>query len=99
MTRVELQEANGSLSEYTRRASAGDIVVTRRGRPVALLRVLDDQEWEDYAVSASPTFRRILKQSGESYRKHGGIPLETIEQELGLPPRPARKSRSGNRKK
>jgi prevent-host-death family protein len=99
MTRVELQEATGSLSEYTRKASAGDIVVTRRGRPVALLRVLSDQEWEDYAVSASPTFRRILKKSGESYRKHGGIPLETIEEEFALPPRRARKVRSGTRNK
>jgi len=99
MTRVELLEATGSLSEYTGKASAGDIVVTRRGRPVALLRVLSDQEWEDYAVSASPVFRRILKQSGESYRKHGGIPLETIERELGLPPRRARKARSERRRK
>ncbi len=99
MTRVELLEATGSLSEYTRKASTGDIVVTRRGRPVALLRVLSDQEWEDYAVSASPVFRRILKESGESYRKHGGISLERVEQELGLPPRPARKARSASRKK
>jgi len=93
MTRVELQEATGSLSEYTRKARKADVVVTRRGKPVALLRVLTDEEWEDYVVSRSPVFRRILKRSEASYKKQGGIPLEVIEREFGLPPRSRKSSR------
>ncbi len=99
MTRVELQDAKDSLSEYTRRARKSPVVVTRRGKPLALLRVLTDEEWEDYVVSTSPTFRRILKRSWASYKKHGGIPLEQIEREFGLPPRPAKAARASRRSK
>jgi prevent-host-death family protein len=97
MTRVEIDEAKASLSEYTRKAGRGDVVVTRRGRPVALLRVLTDQEWEDYAVGHSPVFRRLLEKSNASYRRHGGIPLAQIEKEFGLPARrhARRRVRSG----
>lgn len=99
MTRVELQDATGSLSEYTRKARKADVIVTRRGKPVALLRVLTDEEWEDYVVSRSPVFRRILKRSEASYRKHGGIPLEEIEREFGLPPRSTKVPRATRRSK
>lgn len=92
MTRVEIQDATGSLSDYTRRARKSPVVVTRRGKPVALLRVLTDEEWEDYVVSTSPTFRRILKRSWRSYKKSGGIPLEDIEREFGLPPRSTKRA-------
>lgn len=94
MTRVEIQDATGSLSDYTRRARKSPVVVTRRGKPVALLRVLTDEEWEDYVVSTSPAFRRILKGSWKSYKKRGGIPLEKIERELGLPPRSKKLTRA-----
>ena len=63
MTRIELRDATGSLSEYTRKARKGPVVVTRRGRPVALLRVVTDAEWEDFVVSSSPAFRRLIERS------------------------------------
>jgi prevent-host-death family protein len=46
MTRVELKDATSSLSDYTRKARKGPVVVTRRGKPVALLRILGEDEWE-----------------------------------------------------
>lgn len=97
MTRVELQDATGSLSDYTRRARKSPVVVTRRGKPVALLRVLTDEDWEDYVVSTSPTFQRILKRSLRSYNKSGGIPLEDIEREFGLPPRSTKRPKATRR--
>ena len=94
MTRVELRDATGSLSEYTRKARKAPVVVTRRGRPVALLRVVSDEEWEDLVVSSSPAFRRIIERSWKDYEARGGVSLEQIERQFALPPRkPARKSR------
>jgi len=94
MTRVELRDATGSLSEYTRKARRGPVVVTRRGRPVALLRVVGEAEWEDFVVSCSPAFRRIIERSRKDYDARGGISLEQIEREFALPPRkPARRSK------
>lgn len=94
MTRVELRDATGSLSEYTRKARKGPVVVTRRGRPVALLRVVSDAEWEDFVVSSSPAFRRIIERSRKDYEARGGVALEQIEREFALPARkPAGRSK------
>jgi len=97
MTRVELRDAKGSLSEYTRRARKAPVVVTLRGRPVALLRTLSDEEWEDFVVSSSPAFRRIIERARKDYAARGGIPLEEIEREFALPPRPGKPARKPRR--
>jgi len=99
MTRVELRDAKGSLSEYTRKARKGPVVVTRRGRPVAVLRAVSDEEWEDLVVGGSPVFRRIIESSGKDYEAHGGIALEEIERKFALPPRHGKPSARAKRSK
>jgi prevent-host-death family protein len=99
MTRVELREATGSLSDYTRKARRGPVVVTRRGRPVAVLRAVSDEDWEDFVVSSSPAFRRIIERSWRDYEARGGIPLEEIERQFALPSRPAKPARKPRRSK
>jgi prevent-host-death family protein len=97
MTRVELRDATRSLSEYTRVARRGPVVVTRRGRPVAVLRAVSDEEWEDFVVSSSPAFRRIIERSWKDYEARGGIPLEEIERQFDLPSRPGKPGRKARR--
>jgi prevent-host-death family protein len=99
MTRVELRDATGSLSEYTRKARKAPVVVTRRGRPVALLRVVSDEEWEDFVVSSSPAFRRIIERSWKDYEARGGVSLEQIERQFALPPRPGKAAKRSRRSK
>ena len=99
MTRVELRDAKGSLSEYTRKARSAPVVVTRRGRPVALLRTLSDEEWEDFVVSSSPAFRQVIERSRKDYEARGGISLEQIERQFALPPRPTKPARKRRRPK
>jgi len=68
MTRVELTEATAPLADYARKAKRGPVVLTRRGRPVAMLRLLTEEEREDYLVSTHPG---------------SGIPLEEVAREAG----------------
>jgi prevent-host-death family protein len=99
MTRVELRDAKGSLSEYTRKARRGPVVVTRRGRPVAILRAVSDGEWEDLVVGESSVFRRILESSWKDYRANGGVTLEAVERKFALPPRSGKAPRKPRRTK
>jgi prevent-host-death family protein len=99
MTRVELRDAKGSLSDYTRKARRGPVVVTRRGRPVAVLRAVSHEEWEDFVVSSSPAFRRIIERSWKDYEARGGIPLEEIERQFALPSRPGKAATKPRRSK
>ena len=66
-------------------------MVTQRGKPVALLRTLTDEEWEDFVVSTYPKFLAVLARSRASYRAQGGIPLADVERRFGLTPKPPRR--------
>jgi antitoxin (DNA-binding transcriptional repressor) of toxin-antitoxin stability system len=63
MTRVELDEATDPLSEYTRRARKEPVVVTDHAKPLALLRSLSDDEWEDFVVSSDPRFAAMFERA------------------------------------
>ena len=63
--RVSLREINQRLTRYVKAAEAGErIVITRRGRPVALLSPLPRQEEEKVLDEAQEAaLERILGQS------------------------------------
>jgi prevent-host-death family protein len=61
--RVSLREINQRLTRYVRAAEAGErIVITRRGKPIALLSALPRQERPLDAVKEA-ALERILGQS------------------------------------
>jgi antitoxin (DNA-binding transcriptional repressor) of toxin-antitoxin stability system len=84
MTRVELTEATAPLAAYARKAKQGPVVLTRRGRPVAMLRLLTDEEREDYLVSTDAGFVDLIRRSRETWPPGSGIPLGEVERELGI---------------
>jgi hypothetical protein len=83
--RVELSGATGALSEYARHA--------RRGKPVAILRTLTDQDWEDLVVSSNPAFLELMKRSLERFKPGSGISLDEIEREFMVVPKNAPRRR------
>jgi len=84
MTRVELTEAKAPLAAYARKAKRGPVVLTRRGRPVAMLRLLTEEEREDYLVSTDPGFVDLIRKSRETWPPGSGIPLGEVERELEI---------------
>jgi antitoxin (DNA-binding transcriptional repressor) of toxin-antitoxin stability system len=82
MTRVELTGATAPLADYARRARRGPVVLTRRGRPVALLRVLTDEEREDLAVATHPGFVDLIARSRRECPAGAGIALKEVAKQL-----------------
>jgi len=93
MMRVELADATESLSEYTRKARKEPVVVTRHGKPVAMLRSLTEDEWEDFVVSTDPRFIALIERSRARYKPGTGIPLAEIMRKYGIKPKASRRSR------
>ena len=99
MTRVELTEATAPLADYARKARHGPVLLTRRGRPVAMLRLLTDEEREDYLVSTHPAFVELMRRSREACPPGSGIALEKVETEFAAnAPRPARRRKGPQRR-
>lgn len=75
---VNIREMKSRLSEVIRRSRKGDVVVTSRGKPQAILHAISGEELEDYLLAHSPKFLKSLQASYREYQKKGGVSLEKL---------------------
>ena len=84
---VNIRELKSRVSAVIRRSRNGDIVVTSRGKPTAVLHAVSEGDLEDYLLAHSTKFLRSLQASYREYQRKGGVPLERLiaqtERELG----------------
>lgn len=78
---VPVAEVKAKFSSYLEQSKEGPVVVTKNGRPVALLVAVsneDDEELERLVLSYSPRFRRLLERAEASIREGRGISHEDL---------------------
>ena len=74
---VPVADVKARFSAYLKASTEGPIIVTRHGKPVAvLLSVEDEDELERLVLAYSPKFRAILDASRQHIRKTGGLEHE-----------------------
>ena len=79
---VPVAEVKARFSAYLKECEQGPVVVTRNGRPVAvLLSVTEEEELERLVLAYSPKFRAILGRARQQIRETGGIGHEDFWQE------------------
>ncbi len=67
-------EAKAKFSEYVAETKNGPVVITRNGRPEAVMvHMSDPDELERFILAHSPRFRAILAASEKSFRADGGL--------------------------
>jgi len=73
-----LADVKARLSAYVAQAETeGPIVITRNGKPVALLLVpRDDEELESLILARSPRFQALLEKSRQSIQAGKGLSHE-----------------------
>ena len=76
-------DVKAHFSAYLRESETGPIVVTRSGRPVAvLLSIEDEDELERLILAYSAQFRKILDVARQEIREGKGIPHEEFWTEV-----------------
>ena len=76
-------ELKAQFSAYLKASTEGPIVVTRHGKPVAvLLSIEDEEELERLVLAYTPKFQGILEAAREQIRETGGIGHEEFWQEM-----------------
>ena len=95
MKTIELTDATASLAKYTRDARRRPLVVTRRGKPLAVLVPMDSDLWEDFVVSQDSGFLKVIRRSEARYEREGGVSLAEVRRRYA--PR-ARRTRRNRRK-
>ena len=76
MDYVSVRELKNQTSKVVREAARGDVIVTSRGTPVALLQRLGPADLEDYLFYSARPVRREIERRWEAYRQSGrAVPI------------------------
>ena len=76
-------ELKAQFSAYLKSSAEGPIVVTRHGKPVAvLLSIEDEDELERLVLAYTPKFQGILEAARQQVRETGGVRHEEFWQEM-----------------
>ncbi len=78
-----LAEVKDRFSAYVDESRESPIVVTRNGRPVAMLISIEDKDDLDSLLLVhNPRFLELLEEARQRVRIAGGVPLAEFRQQL-----------------
>jgi prevent-host-death family protein len=81
---ASVAEVKAKFSGYLKASQQGPVVVTKNGKPVAmLLSITDEDEIERMLLAYSPKFQSILEVAEQQIREGKGISHEDFWQEIG----------------
>jgi|SRR6516164_8818124 prevent-host-death family protein len=96
---ASVADVKARLSAYLKDSQEGPVIVTRNGKPVAvLLAVTDEDELERLVLAHSPKFQALLERSQRQIEQTGGIPHDQFWRELKAERRkgPGKNGRGGH---
>jgi prevent-host-death family protein len=79
---VTLRDLKIKPAKVLARLSKGDLVVTRKGKPVAALVYLDEELLEDFLLVQHPTLLGEVESAKGEYRRKGWILHQEMKKRL-----------------
>ncbi len=80
---ASVASVKAKLSSYIKASKSGPVIVTKNGKPVAvLLAMQDEDEIERMILAYSPKFQRILQTAEQQIRDGQGVPHKEFWQEI-----------------
>ena len=81
---LDITEATQPLADYAQDSSAGPIVVTVNGQPVAVVIGTENIDLETLSLTTNPQFLALIEKSRQRQKKEGGLSSQEMRQLLGL---------------
>jgi prevent-host-death family protein len=79
---ANIRDLKNKTSEYIKATREGnDVIITFRGKPTAVLRPLNEDEFEDYILN-HPKMRAKFEKAYREYKEQGGKDLDEFAREL-----------------
>lgn len=74
MNIASIANVKARLSNYIKESEEGPIIITKNGRPVAvLLPVLEEDDLESLILAYTPRFRHLIEAANERIEQTGGV--------------------------
>jgi PHD/YefM family antitoxin component YafN of YafNO toxin-antitoxin module len=90
MTKATVKQFAKDVEAYLAAAQRQRVVVTRNGKPIAIVVGMEHKDAEDFGYMTSPEFWRMID---ERRRSTDSVPLEQIKAELFPKKAPRKKAR------
>jgi prevent-host-death family protein len=87
---VAVREAKASLSAYIEEAQRDRVLITRHGKPAALVIGVEGEALEDLLTLANPRFWEMIE---DRRRKQGSTALAEVRARYGVPKPPRQRQR------
>ncbi|MDT3777050.1 type II toxin-antitoxin system Phd/YefM family antitoxin [Nitrospira sp. MA-1] len=80
---ASVKEVKDNFSQFLKEAVHEDVVITKNGRPTAILHHLGDDKLEDYLLEHDPKFKQKIEKRWKDYLKNNGsVSMATLRKEL-----------------
>ena len=79
---VAVREAKASLSEYIKKAQRDRVLITRHGKPAALVIGVEGEDLEDLLTMGNPRFWEMIE---DRRRKYASATLAEVRARYGIP--------------
>jgi prevent-host-death family protein len=79
MKTVSVRDLQKNVKECVDESQKDRVVITRHGKPTAVLVGVEGDDWEDVVLQTDPAFWRLIR----SRRKQDTISLDELKEELG----------------
>lgn len=80
---VPLAEVKDRFSAYIDESRDSPVIVTRNGRPVAMIiPIEDDDDVDSLLLAHHPRFRQLLEDARERVRRDGGMSLSELRRRV-----------------
>jgi len=89
MKTVEVSKATLPLSDYTKEIKKEPVIITKEGRPVAILVSIPNTDIETVSLTNNPKFIALIERSRARQKSEGGISSEEMRRRLERPKKSA----------
>jgi hypothetical protein len=91
MKTCEITQPSPSLAECVESLNGQALLLTRQGRPVAVVLPAEGADLETASLSLNPQFLAILERSRRRQQEDGGISSDEMRRRLGVATGPQRR--------
>lgn len=84
MKTIPVRDLQKKIRECVDQAQLDRVVITRHGRPAAVLVGVEGEEWEDVVLQTDPAFWKLIR----ARRKQPTLSLDELKKRLGIKTKP-----------
>ncbi len=84
MKTIPVRDLQKKIKECVDQAQLDRVVITRHGKPAAVLVGVEGEEWEDVILQTDPAFWKLIR----ARRKQPTLSLDELKKRLGMKTKP-----------